>query len=207
MPDGNTEIRRGRKFDQVVEGASEIFMTAGFERASVDDIARQAGVSKATLYSYFPDKRLLFVEVMKRECERRAEEAEAFIDMSDPPEVVLPLAGRVMLDIFLSDFGQQIFRICVAESPKFRELGQGFYDCGPGLIERELIPYFEQAEERGQLKIDDKRLASHQFAELCKSWIFPLVVNNVRDDFTIEEKNHVVSEAVKMFLARYGTAN
>ena len=53
-------IRKGRKFDQVLEGARSVFLADGFEGASVDQIAKVAGVSKATLYSYFPDKRLLF---------------------------------------------------------------------------------------------------------------------------------------------------
>jgi len=62
MPDGtDIEIKRGRKFDQVLSGARDVFLRDGFEGASVDDIARAAGVSKATLYSYFPDKRLLFM--------------------------------------------------------------------------------------------------------------------------------------------------
>ena len=61
-------VRTGRKFDQVLEGARTIFLAVGFEGASVDDIAREAGVSKATLYSYFPDKRLLFTEVARTEC-------------------------------------------------------------------------------------------------------------------------------------------
>ena len=52
-------IKRGRKFDQVLEGARTVFMRDGFEGANVDDIAASAGVSKATLYSYFPDKRVL----------------------------------------------------------------------------------------------------------------------------------------------------
>ncbi len=55
MADGTPTVKRGRKFDQVLQGAREIFMSDGFEGASVDDIARAAGVSKATLYSYFPD--------------------------------------------------------------------------------------------------------------------------------------------------------
>lgn len=37
-------VRRGRKFDQVLEVARKIFMRDGFECASVDDIAREAGV-------------------------------------------------------------------------------------------------------------------------------------------------------------------
>ena len=55
-------VKQGRKWDQVLDGARKVFMRDGFEGASVDDIVREAGVSKATLYSYFPDKRLLFIE-------------------------------------------------------------------------------------------------------------------------------------------------
>ena len=73
----NPEIKKGRKFDQVLDGARDVFLRDGFEGASVDDIARRAGVSKATLYSYFPDKRLLFSEVARVECNRQAQAALA----------------------------------------------------------------------------------------------------------------------------------
>ena len=70
--DGNTpEIKRGRKYDQVIAGARDVFLAQGFEGASVDLIAREAGVSKATLYSYFPDKRILFIEVAKKNVRRK----------------------------------------------------------------------------------------------------------------------------------------
>jgi len=38
----------------VLKGAHKVFLRDGFERAAVDDIARQAGVSKATIYADFP---------------------------------------------------------------------------------------------------------------------------------------------------------
>ena len=63
---------RGRKYDQVLEGARQVFMADGFEGASVDEIARVAEVSKATLYKYFADKRMLFMEVANNECQRQA---------------------------------------------------------------------------------------------------------------------------------------
>ena len=65
-------VTRGRKFLQVLEGARTIFLRDGFEGAAVDDIAREAGVSKATLYSYFPDKRIMFMEVFRSELTRKA---------------------------------------------------------------------------------------------------------------------------------------
>lgn len=71
--------RKGRKYDQVLQGARDVFMAHGFEGASVDDIARKAGVSKATLYSYFPDKRLLFMEVARHGCARQAEDRKSVV--------------------------------------------------------------------------------------------------------------------------------
>ncbi len=57
--------RKGRKFNQVLDGARTVFLRDGFEGASVDEIARVAAVSKATLYSYFADKKVLFAAVAK----------------------------------------------------------------------------------------------------------------------------------------------
>ena len=78
-------IKQGRKWSQVLDGARTVFMRDGFEGASVDDIVREAGVSKATLYSYFPDKRHLFTEVARIECERMADETLACLLANDLP--------------------------------------------------------------------------------------------------------------------------
>ena len=56
---------KGRKVEQVLAGAHDVFMAEGYEGANVDAIAKAAGVSKATLYSYFPDKKSLFAAVAR----------------------------------------------------------------------------------------------------------------------------------------------
>ncbi|SFO93182.1 TetR/AcrR family transcriptional regulator [Tranquillimonas alkanivorans] len=198
------KIKKGRKFDQVLEGARQVFMADGYEGASVDTIAKAAGVSKATLYSYFPDKRLLFTEVARHECGRQAQAAVAELDLDACPREVLARTGRHMLQFFLSDFGQRVFRICVAETDRFPELGCQFYESGPKLVESTLCGYFERAIARGELAIDDTCLAAHQFAELCKAELFPRLVFGVQTRFSTEEIDRVVGSAVDMFLARYG---
>lgn len=204
MPDGSNTIKKGRKFDQVLTGATEVFLASGFEGASVDDIARAAGVSKATLYSYFPDKRLLFMEVAKCECCRQADLAVETIDMSAPVANVLRAAADHMIDFITSEFGQRIFRICVAESDRFPELGREFYNSGPALIRERLVGYFEQAVARGDLVIDDLTLAADQFHELCKADLFTRLVFNVSSSFTDAEKDRIAKGAVTTFLARFG---
>lgn len=199
-------IRKGRKFDKVLEGARLVFLRDGFEGASVDDIAREAGVSKATLYNYFPDKRVLFVEVATRECRRQADEAEALVDLSAPPEVVLPEAARRIIAFSLSDFGRNVFRISVAESERFPELGREFYENGPALLRERLGGYLTGAVARGELKVDDIDLAADQFAELCKAFIFPCACLGVKQTFDQAAQDRVAKGAVEMFLARYGVA-
>lgn len=203
MAGADAEIKKGRKFDQVLSGASEVFMRDGFEGASVDDIARAAGVSKATLYSYFPDKRLLFSEVARLECNRQGDAALQEISTDAPVETALREAASRIVRFFLSDFGQQVFRICVAESYRFPELGQRFYDSGPALMRERLTKILTPYVERGELRINDMDLACNQFGELCKSDLFVRCLCGMpcnTDDTAIDR---VVTGTVEMFLARY----
>lgn len=197
------EIKKGRKFDQVLEGAREVFMRDGFEGASVDEIARVAGVSKATLYSYFADKRLLFSEVARLECNRQAKEALQEVGQNDPIEEVLHEAADRIVRFFLSDFGQQVFRICVAESHRFPELGCRFYASGPAMVRERLSQVLKPYVDKGVLKIDDMDLAANQFGELCKSDLFVRCLCGVCTNVTEADIKRVTDGAVAMFLARY----
>lgn len=197
-------VRTGRKFDQVLEGARKVFMADGFEGASVDDIARAAGVSKATLYSYFPDKRLLFMEVAKTECGAMADQVLAQIDESHPAREVLTDTARHIVRFTLSGFAQQVFRISVAERERFPELGRAYYAGGPLRVRERIGAFLSCAVARGELVIDDIPMAAEQFSELCKVKLWPRAVFGIQSSFSDQEVDEVVRHAVDMFLARYG---
>jgi TetR/AcrR family transcriptional regulator, mexJK operon transcriptional repressor len=197
-------VRRGRKFDQVLEGARKVFLRDGFERASVDDIAREAGVSKATIYAYFPDKHLLFLEVARTECHRQTEAAEAMVENDASVRVVLTIAAERIVAFQLSDFGQRMFRIVVGEGERFPGLGRQFYDFGPGLIHERLVYHLGCYVRSGDLRIDDIDLAADQFAQLCKATIHEKLFFGMAETITPELTQRSVHGAVDMFLARYG---
>ncbi|WP_095587292.1 TetR/AcrR family transcriptional regulator [Actibacterium ureilyticum] len=201
----NNQIRKGRKFEQVLAGARDVFMKDGFEGASVDDIARTAGVSKATLYSYFPDKRLLFVEVAQCECLRQAENYVSELPADAKPRDVLYGAGRQIIRFMTSDMGKNVVRMCASESMRFPDLGRRFYESGPGLVRRHLCDYLTKANDDGLLDIDDPLLAADLFAEMCKARIFPMMMCCVQTEFSEEELDTILKAAVDMFMARYGT--
>lgn len=193
----------GRKVDQVIEGARQVFLRDGFEGASVDAIAREAGVSKATLYSYFADKRVLFMHVGRCECQRQSGIALGEIDAAAAPRDVLMRVGERMIAFLTSEFGERIFRICVAEADRFPALGREFYESGPMVMRAHMVGYLKGAVLRGQLDIQDFELAADQFAELCKVDLFPRMIFGVGQP-SDAERTRIVVAAVDMFMARYG---
>lgn len=198
-------IKKGRKFDQVLDGARKVFLRDGFEGASVDDIAREAGVSKATLYSYFPDKRLLFMAIATGECQRQADEALEFITEGDRPvREALRYAANRLIDYITSPLGLQTYRLCVAETDRFPALGQQFYASGPLLVRARMVEYLQKAVARGELVIDDFELAADQFVELCKVDAYHGFICGVTSDYPAERRARVIHGAIEMFLARYG---
>ena len=198
-------VKQGRKWDQVLDGARKVFMRDGFEGASVDDIVREAGVSKATLYSYFPDKRLLFIEVAKIECQAQSDEAVAQVEASDDVRHALTTAAKRMTRFFMSDVGLQVHRIIVGESQRFPEIGREFYESGPARVHAILRRFLQKAVEAGKLKIDDIDLAADQFPELCKAGLHLKLVLGLREPPSEAEIDRVIEGAVDMFLCQYGS--
>src|SRR3954469_9773079 len=88
----------------ILDAATTVFLREGYERASVDTIAAEAGVSKRTIYNHFRDKRELFVTIVER---ARALANE--IRPSDPNlltdagriDTELVIVGERLLDVLL----------------------------------------------------------------------------------------------------------
>ena len=199
----STASPKGRKYEDVLGGAREIFLRDGFEGASVDDIARAAGVSKATLYSYFSDKRELFREVTRVECERMAETTLARIDFNAPPREVFTTAAHSLTRFLLSNFSLQMFRTCVAEAARFPELGQAFYQNGPEMGRARMVVYLKLASERGQLHDVDPDMIAEQFSELCRARLWSRAIFGVQTSFSEAEIDEVANHAVETVLARF----
>ena len=200
------KINKGRKYQQVIIGDRAIFLSEGFEAANMDVIAQTAKVSKATLYSYFPDKQSLFIQVAKSECENQADNALKIIDQTQSVDKVLYQAAAYTINCLVSDIAQQIFRICVSEIERFPILGKSFYENGPMMGQAKLVEYFIYAEQQGYLKITDLHLAADKFTELCKADLYSKALFGIQKKFTDSEIDRVAKGVVQIFLAKYGNS-
>lgn len=202
---GDSEGRLTPKRQQLIEGAYRVFMEHGFEGASVDEIARAAGASKATLYSYFPDKRQLFEAVVQSRCSQQGA-VMCSGNPGGPIEATLRQMAHTFASFLYSPSAQEMFRVCIAEAGRFPDLGRAFYEAGPAQARARLVEFFKGAAERGELVIDDPTIAAEQFVALCKAGGFLRALLGARpasEAETATEISRVAEEAVKTFLARY----
>ena len=95
--DSAAQGRFARKAEQILTGATQVFLQRGYERASMDKVAKASGVSKQTLYSHFADKEALFVALVDRMSRRRLEDSFGSQPLKGEPKQVLSSLARATL--------------------------------------------------------------------------------------------------------------
>ncbi|MDO5617168.1 TetR/AcrR family transcriptional regulator [Kocuria sp.] len=71
-PARSTRLPREQRRSQLLGVALEVFSTHGYHKASMDEIAEAAGVSKPVLYQHFPGKRELYLALVDDHLEQLA---------------------------------------------------------------------------------------------------------------------------------------
>lgn len=131
MPDiENLTRRRGRPRkvagpDDILAAALRVFAETGFSRARLEDVAREAGISKATLYLYFDSKQAIFEALIRSAVVPNVERLEALVtgakgSSADLLRTLVQAIGRVVIESELSAFPKLI----IAEAANFPDLAQ-----------------------------------------------------------------------------------
>ncbi|RUW36859.1 MULTISPECIES: TetR/AcrR family transcriptional regulator [unclassified Mesorhizobium] len=209
------DLRKGRpaagqdpiKRAQIIEGARRVFIDKGFEAASMNDITREAGVSKGTIYVYFANKEELFEALIEEERGTIFKNMYDVLDHADDLRETLVKFGKVLVMKITSAKVIQAQRTVIGASDRIPELGARFYERGPKRGHDKVAVFLNAAVERGLLKIEDVELAAYQLTDLCLAGLFRQCIFSYRTKApTQAEIDHVVRSGVNVFLKAYGTA-
>ncbi|MDI9635896.1 TetR/AcrR family transcriptional regulator [Kamptonema cortianum] len=146
------------KAEQILNGAMQEFLARGYAGTSMDRVSAAAGVSKATVYSYFQDKEGLFSALIQNLAQERL--LSGYVPFQEPEIFLRELAG-FLLNRMMSDRQYLTFvRLIIGESNRFPELAQTFVRnlAKPG-VDR-LCQYFQQHPE---LNLPDPEAIAHIF--------------------------------------------
>ncbi len=113
--------------NHIIVAARDVFLAEGYEAASMDAIARQADVSKATLYAHFVSKETLFTAVMMEQRDAYANQLDQIInDRSGDLAQQLTRAGISLLTFLISDAKIRMFRVIFSEGNRIPEICRNF---------------------------------------------------------------------------------
>ena len=158
----------GGKTESILDAATRTFLAAGFGAVSMDTIAREAGVSKATVYAHFAGKEDLFGAMVSRVCERRFGTFSATeLDPADARRS-LTILGRRFLELLLSPEAIALHRIMIGEVARFPQLGVVFWRAGPERNFGQIEAFMRRAGDCGALDITDPRRAAEHFVGLVR---------------------------------------
>ena len=194
----------GAKRRQIMDGARAVFLAQGFDGASMGEIARQAGVSKGTLYVYFNSKEALFEAIFEEESRSQAEQVFALDSGDHDVETVLTRLGCAYVRFLCRPGGLSPLRTVISISERMPAIGKQFYEAGPATGVARLRRYLEDQVAAGHLAIADVEVAAAQFLDSCQSTMFKPLIFNFGGPPTDDRINHVVGIAVRTFLAAYG---
>jgi len=187
---------------QILDGARKVFMDLGFDGASMNEIARSAGVSKGTLYVYFADKNRLFEAIVEDEALAQGKVPFNF-DSSRDPEVTLREFGQTYMALLCRPGGGSWIRTVMAIAERMPDVGRRYYANVLEKIINRLAEYLKVHVASGDLAIDDCQLAASQFMEVCKATLFLPFVFQAAPAPSPERIAEVVDSATRMFLAAY----
>jgi AcrR family transcriptional regulator len=188
----------------VIREARRHFMADGYAATRIEPIARAAAVSTATLYGYFPSKAHLFAAVIADASDDFSREmARVHVDEGAARDQLLRFA--LAYAAFMSDpFVRSVFRLVMAERPRFRDVAMGFFEKGRRDFGGPLIGALTTLAGRGELRFEKASWAAGQLMGMIEHPVFlmPLVTGDeVQATRTLE---CIAAEAVDTFLARYG---
>ena len=148
------ERRKEARPGELLDAALSLFVEKGYAATKVEEVAQRAGVSKGTLFLYFPSKEELFKAVVRQNISGKISEFNAALDeFGGHTADLLRIFVHAWWNKIAASQGAGIIKLMVSEGAQFPELAD-FYrvevvEPGSQLIRRVL----ERGTQRGEFRI------------------------------------------------------
>ena len=185
----------------ILEAAARMFTRSGFEGASMDQIAAEAGVSKLTVYSHFGDKETLFGEAVRVVCDSLMPDNLFVADPAAPLHSQLAGIARAFFAMITSEEALATHRMMMSPSGDER-LRQLFWQAGPERVQRAFATFLEA--RAAELEIPDLVRAARQFFALLKGDLHTRMACGLCGNPGAAEVDEHIAATVAMFLRAYG---
>lgn len=187
----------------ILEAAGELFLSAGFDRTTMDEVARIAGVSKQTVYTHFTNKEFLFRAVIAHKVsEYFTDDPLALVD-ARALEESLRRIGRQYVKLILSDEAVAMFRLLVTHAETHPKMVRLFYEEGPQRLGAAIEQCLAAAMRRGALGDHDVARARTTLETLLRGEIYVTrtlgILGRADEDLITRHVDQAVADFMTLF--------
>ncbi|WP_404343989.1 TetR/AcrR family transcriptional regulator [Vreelandella venusta] len=206
LPDQKRSVGRPKdmaKRDAMMDAAACLFFRNGLEAVTMEAVAREAGVSKVTVYGHFASKEALFGSVIRRETATIRQGLTQLPDTHDAVRQSLIDVGVSMVRFLLEPHVLAVERVMSNQGEQHPKLLQAFFEAGPWAISQWLQEKLEGLANAGHLSLPAPERAADQLCSMWQGMLIKEVRMGVRTPPSDKELKQQISSAVDVFLAAY----
>ncbi len=148
--------RKDARPAEIVEVATDLFIRSGYASVNLDEVARQAGIAKGTLYRYFENKESLFRSVVQQ----AISENKGVLELAAPAmngtiTELVPRLLRAAADTSSRNRAPALARLVIAESQAFPDLARIWHDEVVTRVLSMIAQRISLAQEQGEVRAGD----------------------------------------------------
>jgi TetR/AcrR family transcriptional regulator, mexJK operon transcriptional repressor len=156
--------RARAKRDQTRHAAQRLFLRNGFSETSTDALAAEAGVSKQTLYAYYPSKEALLADVLEQLIQAASESRSlrrrrSLKTPQDLRRAFLALAEDIIEQLMQPEY-LALLRVIFNETPRFPRIGELFRNSVPERVLGTVSSVLSEAQAAGLVQVKDVRIGA-----------------------------------------------
>ncbi len=180
---------------KLLEAARDIFIEAGLGRATIDQIAGRARVSKTTIYRRYQNKEALFEAIINDEAKQVAAELHDYeLDLAAPVQSLRNAASAIYRSS-TSERNVELRRLMVAQARRYPDLCKSARDKLVTASSGRLVDFFETLITQGRMRPVEPGLAANTFALVVSGGLRPL--------FCVTESADVEKQRFEMEIALF----
>ena len=199
-----TPENRDLKAAAIVAAARKTFLSQGYDAASMDQIALNAGVSKRTVYNRFRSKEELFAAAIEDSCRQILPVDIDTVEASMTPEEFVNEMAHAFMHGILDPEALALRRIASFEAGRNPALGRVYLAHGPAYMAATFAPMLARIAKRSKLSIDDEEIAIYRLGALISEPLYTEALLGVIPDNLERAIDQQIENGLAAFWRIYG---
>lgn len=186
--------------EKILHYARKLIIKQGYAHASLNEIIRHSGGSKATIAKYFTNKAGLFAAVFEDISSQFIKDLH-IAQMTGPPDQGLRKLGEAILKFYLRPDALSAYRGLISVGYRNKQMANGFYRGGHTLIVHAIALRLKQWHAEGLIQCDDPEGDADRFTHILRSGLYEQILLGLRDpNPAAPEIAEYVRASVRVFL-------